>query len=93
MEIKYFQDTDTLLVNFTDNEIVETRDLNENTLIELDKDGNLVSITLEHATYQADMINFSYQQIVKQEDRRDWYSATRRNDKNLQTASTQTIEP
>jgi len=48
MQIKYFQDTDTLLINFSDNSIAETEDLNENTLIELDEIGNVVSITLEH---------------------------------------------
>jgi len=50
MEIKYFQDNNTLLVNFIDKEIVGTRDINENTLIELDRDGNLVSMTIEHAS-------------------------------------------
>ena len=66
MEIKYFQDTDTLLVNFMDKEIVETRDINENTLIELDRDGNLVSMTIEHAKKQANMKDFSYHQVVKE---------------------------
>jgi uncharacterized protein YuzE len=64
MEIKYFHDTDTLLINFTSREIVETRDLNENILIELDKDGNLVSMTIEHAQLQANIGNFSYQQVA-----------------------------
>ena len=64
MEIKYFHDTDTLLINFTDKEIVETRDLTENILIELDKDGNLVSMTVEHAKQQANIGNFSYQQVA-----------------------------
>ncbi len=68
MQIKYFQDTDTLLVNFIDSEIVETRDLNENTLIEFDKDGNLVSMTIEHARKKANMIDFSYQQVMDQKD-------------------------
>jgi uncharacterized protein YuzE len=68
MEIKYFQDTDTLLVNFMDKEIVETRDINENTLIELDKDGNLVSMTIEHAKEQANMEDFSYHQVMSQKD-------------------------
>ena len=64
MEIKYFHDTDTLLINFTDKEIVETRDLTENILIEIDKDGNLVSMTIEHAKQQANIGNFSYQQVA-----------------------------
>ena len=64
MEIKYFHDTDTLLINFTGNAIVETRDLNEDTLIELDGDGRLVSMTIEHAKQQANILDFSYQQIA-----------------------------
>lgn len=66
MEVKYFQDTDTLLVNFTDKEIVDTRDLNENTLVEIDKDGNLVSMTIEHATEQANIGDFSFQHVMRQ---------------------------
>ena len=64
MQIKYFPDTDTLLINFTDKTIVKTRDLNENVLIELDKDGRLVSMTIEHAKQQANIEDFSYQQVV-----------------------------
>jgi uncharacterized protein YuzE len=66
MEVKYFHDTDTLLVNFSKKEIVETRDLNENVLIELDKDGNLVSMTIEHAVKHADITDFSYQHVMRQ---------------------------
>jgi uncharacterized protein YuzE len=64
MEIKYFPDTDSLLINFTDKEIVDTRDLNENILIELDKDGGLVSMTIEHAKQQANIKDFKYQQVA-----------------------------
>ena len=65
MDIRYFSDTDTLLINFTNKEIIETRDLNENVLIELDGEGNLVSMTIEHARQQANMEQFSYQQVAK----------------------------
>lgn len=61
MKIKYFSDTDTLLVDFNDREIVETRDLNQNVLIELDKDGFVVSMTVEHAKQHTDLNEFSYQ--------------------------------
>lgn len=49
MEIKYFPDTDTLLINFSNNAITETTDVNENALIELGEEGELVSMTIEHA--------------------------------------------
>ena len=64
MDVKYFLDTDTLLINFTDKRVAETRDVNENLLIELDKDGNLVSMTIEHAKRQMDVENFSYQKVA-----------------------------
>ena len=63
MQIKYFQETDTLLINFNSNEITETKDLTENILVELDKQGNLVSMTLEHAKNMVNVFDFSYQQI------------------------------
>lgn len=63
MEIKYFQDTDTLLVNFSDREIVETRDISENFLIELDANGNIVSVTIEHAGEHIDISKLHFDQI------------------------------
>lgn len=64
MQIKYFQDTDTLLMNFNDNEIHETKEINENMLVELDKNGNIVSMTLEHAKNYANINDLSYQQLA-----------------------------
>ncbi len=58
MDIKYFQDTDRLLVSFSDGGIVETRDVNENFLIELDADGKVVSVTIEHAGERVDVSRF-----------------------------------
>ena len=61
MKAKYFKDTDTFLIQFSDSEIVETYDLNENVLVETDKDGRVVSISVEHAKEQMDINEFSYQ--------------------------------
>jgi uncharacterized protein YuzE len=61
MKVKYFPDTDTLLVNFSDRKIAETRDLNENVLVELDESGHVVSMTIEHAKRQTDVGEFTYQ--------------------------------
>lgn len=63
MKITYFKDTDTLLVNFNSNEITETKDLNENVLVETDKNGNVVSITIEHAKKQTEISSFSFNQV------------------------------
>ena len=64
MTIKYFQDTDTLHIEFRAAEAVETRDLDENTLLDIDKDGNICAMTIEHARDRADIPNFSFEQIA-----------------------------
>lgn len=61
MRVKYFPDTDTLLIDFSSKRVVETRDVNENVLVELDEDGRVVSMTIEHAGQQTDVGEFSYQ--------------------------------
>ena len=49
MQVKYFPDTDTLLIDFADRDVAEAMDNGENVLVERDADGGLVSITIEHA--------------------------------------------
>ena len=44
--------------------VAETRDLDENTLLDLDHDGNLCGITIEHARESADIPHFSYEQVA-----------------------------
>jgi uncharacterized protein YuzE len=63
MKMKYFSDADTALLEFSDAEVAETREINENTYIDLDEDGNLVSMTIEHAKKQANLAELSYFQI------------------------------
>ena len=63
MIIKYFSDTDTALLEFSDRGIAETKAISENVYIDLDKDGNLVSMTVEHAMKQANLAELSYHQM------------------------------
>jgi len=63
LKIKYFSDTDTALVEFSDADIVETREINENIYIDLDDGGNLVSMTIEHARKKASLPFISYEHI------------------------------
>jgi uncharacterized protein YuzE len=63
MKIKYFSDTDTALVEFSDLEVAETKEINENIYIDLDPSGNLVAMTIEHARQQASLPHLSYEQI------------------------------
>ena len=49
MTIKYFKSTDTALLEFSSRPVEETRAISENIYVDLDSDGNLVSMTIEHA--------------------------------------------
>ncbi len=63
MKIKYFQDTDTLYIEFRAGEVSETRDLDENTQIDVDRGGNICAITIEHARERTDLPYFSFEQV------------------------------
>jgi uncharacterized protein YuzE len=64
MKIQYFSDTDTLYIEFKPVEVAETRDLDENTLLDLDREGNIAGITVEQASKRADIPTFSYEQVA-----------------------------
>jgi len=66
MKIKYFSDTDTALLEFSENPIEETKEISENVYIDLDSKGNLVSMTIEHARESANLPDLSYQQIERE---------------------------
>jgi len=63
MKIQFFADTDTLLITFNDRSVAETRDLDENTTLDLDAQGRIVAMTLEHASQRADVHSVSYEQV------------------------------
>jgi uncharacterized protein YuzE len=64
VKIRYFQQTDTLYIEFRKASVAETRDLDEDTQIDLDASGNLCAITLEHASKRADLPGIDYQQVA-----------------------------
>ena len=64
MNIRYYQETDTLCIEFRDMEIAETRDLDEATLLDVDSKGNICAITVEHVRDRADIRHFSYEQMA-----------------------------
>lgn len=63
MKVKYFQDTDTLYIEFRAGSIVETKDLDENTQLDVDAEGNICALTVEHARERADLQHFSLEQV------------------------------
>ena len=64
MNIRYYTETDTLHIEFRDAPVAETRDLDENMLLDFDDEGNLCAITLEQASERAGIPRFSYEQVA-----------------------------
>ena len=69
MKIKFFSDTNTALLEFADNAIEETREISENVYIDLDKKGNMVNMTIEHAREAAHFPDISFQQIDEKDSK------------------------
>lgn len=55
MKVQYFEDTDTLYIEFREGSIADTKDLDEQTVLDLDGSGNVCAITLEHASARMDV--------------------------------------
>jgi uncharacterized protein YuzE len=64
MKVRYFEDTDTLHIEFRDVPVAETRDLDENTVLDVDAKGNICSMTIEHASKRADAPRFSFERVA-----------------------------
>ena len=55
MKMSYFDDTDTLYIEFKNTNIVNTQDLDQNTILDVDGNGDIVAITIEHASTRTDV--------------------------------------
>jgi uncharacterized protein YuzE len=64
VRIRYFRETDTLYIEFREVPVAETRDVDENTQIDVDERGMLCGLTLEHASERADLSAVDYQQVT-----------------------------
>ena len=64
MKVQYFTVTDTLYIEFRAGDIVESRDLDEYTVYDVDGDGQICAITMEHAKSRTDIPRFSFEEIA-----------------------------
>ncbi|WHZ29245.1 MAG: DUF2283 domain-containing protein [Nitrospira sp.] len=64
MKISYFQDTDTLYIEFRAGDITESKDLDENTILDVDAKGNVCAITFEHASQRTDVSHLTVEGIA-----------------------------
>lgn len=64
MKVKYFADTDTLYIEFRDKDIADSKDLDENTVLDVDAQGNVCAITFEHASQRTDVRHVTVEGIA-----------------------------
>ncbi len=64
MKVQYFEDTDTLYIEFRVDGLVESRDLDENTVMDVDAEGNVCAITFEHASLRTDVRHLTVEGIA-----------------------------
>lgn len=64
MKVQYFKDTDTLYIEFRRDAIVESRELDESTVMDVDIEGNVCAITFEHASKRTDVQHLTVEGIA-----------------------------
>ena len=63
MRIKYFEDTDTALLEIGNSSAAETYGLSEDVALDFDAEGYIVSITVEHASLRGDLFEISFERL------------------------------
>ncbi len=64
MKMSYFEDTDTLYIEFKETKINNSKDLDENTILDLDINNDIIAITVEHASTRTDIHNITLSGIA-----------------------------
>jgi uncharacterized protein YuzE len=64
MKIQYFKSTDTLYIEFRQVDVVESREFDEDVIIDVDADGNIVAMTVEHARKRTDAPNLTFEETA-----------------------------
>jgi len=64
VKIRYFRDTDTLYIELRRACVAQTRELDEDTQIDLDDRGSICAITIEHASKRADLPALDCEQVA-----------------------------
>jgi uncharacterized protein YuzE len=64
-EIRYFQDTDTLHIEFRHADVAETRDLDKDTMLDVGAEGKICGTTVEHAKNRIENIpHVSFEEVA-----------------------------
>jgi uncharacterized protein YuzE len=57
MKVQYFPDTDTLYLTLQNKPSVESEEVSPEIILDFDADGNVVGITIDHASHKLDSLS------------------------------------
>lgn len=64
MKIRHFPDTDNLWIELRPSPMVETRDVDDDTLVELDSAESMCATTIQHGSQRADLATFDFERVT-----------------------------
>jgi uncharacterized protein YuzE len=64
MRVCDFTDTDTLWIELRASSTVETRNVDQDTVVEVDTAGSVCAITIEHAAQGTDPSSFCFERVT-----------------------------
>ena len=63
MKLSYYPDTDSLYIDLTSRESVESKEVSEGVIIDYDAQGNIVGIDIDNATKKLDLKELTLSKI------------------------------
>jgi uncharacterized protein YuzE len=64
MRVQYFTATDTLYIEFRASQVLESLDLDGDTVIDVDECGQICALTMERAKFRADAPRVSFEEVA-----------------------------
>jgi len=63
MKIRYYPETDTLSIDLVDRPGVDAVEVSPGVVVDLDADGHIVGIDIDHASHVADLTHFEAEAV------------------------------
>lgn len=63
MKMNYYPETDSLYIELSAKESIESKEVSEGVVLDYDKDGNLIGIDVDNASKKVDMDHFTLNKL------------------------------